>query len=135
MKINNIEITEEQQHEMTRFLGIRPEIKYEYVPVVFRTLPVEARPRIKLTVLPSTEKARYADEMGSGTGSNYGTMVVDICKRGIVGIENYPDIEGNTIKWEGVQTVDCISHNILFEVANVILENQSLNDDERLGLK
>jgi len=90
--------------------------------------------------LSGVEVARAQDAMrgsydmtSSQVKVNQGEFTIIVCKDGIVHWENYQDMKtGEEIKY--APTLAAIPKELLYELANAILRNGALSEDEVLGL-
>lgn len=142
-KTENIIITEEYLQKIRRFAAIVPEETFCYVPIAFRSFPVEMQPKFLLTPITGEEALLFADKMKgdvivengrSEVHIKHGEYTISVVKRGLKRWDNYYDLNGRIIEFkEG--SIDCIPRDLLEELSEIITTKSQLTNEEVLGLK
>lgn len=145
MVIKNVELTPEMVARLNGFAPINSDAKFDYVPIVYRSMPEEVRPVFKLRRLNGTEVLKQMDALrgkvefsNTGTGTvaiARGQMVIDVCNKGIVGWSNYIDIRtGKEIEYKDVSSITILPDKLMEELCNAITEGMPLAEEEVQGL-
>jgi hypothetical protein len=161
MKIKNIELTSEQIKLLKKNYGFKIVDNFRYVPIAFRSknesgeyiLPKTLWPVFTLRGIDGIMSMDVQDEMANnidydtetntikGFKFKFGSATIANCKRGIIGIENFYDEEGNVIEFEsknGTISDSCIKKikpDLMTELSNAIIERSVLTEEELLGLE
>jgi len=161
MKIKNIELTPEQIKLLKKNYGFKIVDSFRYVPLAFRSkdsdgkyiLPKSLWPVFLLKGIDGLTSMDVQDEMANnvdydtetnqikGFKFKIGTATIANCRRGIIGIENFYDEEGNEINFEsknGVITDECLRKlkpDLMSELSSAIVDRSILSEDELLGLE
>jgi hypothetical protein len=140
--MENVVISKEYVDKIKRFAAIRPEETFHYVPKVYRELPKELKPVFILRPIAGEDALRFSDLMrGDVTVSDgvaqvkikRGEYVISVVHSGLVGWNNYYDVNGNDIPYKS--NISCLPMALLEELCDVITERASLTYEEVLGLK
>jgi hypothetical protein len=143
MEPKNIVISKEYLDKIRKFTAIRPRESFVYVPVVFRELPEEQRPRFTLQPISGEDTLRFSDSMrgevavegGKALVSvKRGAYTVNVVRAGLVSWENYFDIEGVMVAFKP-GNIENLPLELLEELSDMITSRSSLTQEEILGLK
>jgi len=132
---------------MNRIIAIDPDQTHQYVPKIARDWPVEDQPVFILKALKAKDAARLEDGMADAVINKKendnttmriysGTAVINALKTGLVGWQNFKDVNGNDVIWRennGVprsENFDCIPAQIRKELAEAITEGNFLTEQE-----
>ena len=85
METKNVTISKEYLEKIRRFTAIRPEETFAYVPIAFRELPDELKPKFTLRPISGEDALRYADDMRGEVTIDNGKALVSV-KRGAYAI-------------------------------------------------
>jgi len=142
METKNVTISKEYLDRIRRFAAIRPEEQFVYVPIAFRDLPEEIKPKFTLRPISGEDALRFSDSMrgevqvenGKATiAVKRGEFTINVVAKGLVRWDNYYDGEGRIVDFIGTATNLPIT--ILEELCEAILSRASLSQEEVLGLK
>lgn len=132
MKTVDVEPNEEI---LRQYKPIKPGATFKYVPIVFRQLPEGEQPVFTLRSIGGMDLAELEDLMhGKISFDNgksemvmeRGRFVVEVCKRGVVGWENFFGVPFDS-------TLQCLQQRLLVELCNAITEYRGLEKEESLG--
>lgn len=142
-EVKNVVITPEYLEKIRKFTAIQPDETFIYVPVAYRDLPDEIKPKFTLHPITGEEGLRFADSMrgqvivdnGKAQVSvKHGEYTISVVKRGLVGWENYYTSTGKIIEYRK-DSIENLPRALLEELSDAISEHASLTDEEVLGLK
>lgn len=144
MDQRNVNISPEYLAKIRRFTAIRPEELFRYTPKVFREIPDDLRPVFILRPISGEDTLKLSDKMSGeiefekDSGSSRVTMhkgefIASVCRRGIVGWENFYDAKGNIVPY--ANSIDILPRRLLEELADAVLDFAQLSEEEILGLK
>jgi hypothetical protein len=138
----NVNISPEYLKKIRSFAAIKPDEEFIYVPKAYREFPSDLQPKFTLKVIAGDELVKsedvlkgsysYADGRSVLTFQR-GEFAVVVCRKGIVGWENYYDAHGTIIPYSN--NISELSPDMIFELCNAITERTRLQDEEVLGLK
>ena len=139
MVIRNVELTPEVVERLRKYAPIRSTATFPYVPKAYRDLPEDVRPVFELRRLNGVEVLKQMDSMrgkveftATGGGSvaiSRGQVVIDTCRRGIVGWKNYIDFQtGEEIVFD--KELSALPDQLMCELCDAITEGVPLSDDE-----
>jgi hypothetical protein len=136
-------ITEEYMQKIRSFAAIRPEERFNYIPSVYRTLPIELQPIFVLQPISGEDILRFSDSMrgevfveGGKAQINvkHGEYTISVVKKGLKEWNNYYDLSGNIIDYvPGI--INNLPRELLEELSEAITSKSRLTDEELLGLK
>lgn len=141
-----LDMTDEMRAKMdAAYRPIPAEGTFPYVPLIYRTWPIEKRPVFMLKRMDGLTLLRSEDKLftrvyGDDTSSNgarveisRGAFMAYICVVGIVGWRNYYDL--TYVKDQHEKLIGRLPPDLLREIANAITERQEMTDDEKRGLE
>lgn len=143
METKNVVISKEYLDRIRRFAAIKPDETFVYVPVAFRDMPEELRPKFTLRPISGEDALRYSDAMrGEVTVDNgkalvsvkRGAYTIAVVKNGLVGWENYYDLNGSSTPYSP-GSVSNLPLALMDELSDVITSRSGLTEEEILGLK
>jgi hypothetical protein len=141
MMIKDVELTEEQMRAIDGYKPIPVGKNFRYVPKAYKTLPSHIQPTFILRYVAGTKLMEEEDTLhgttlidkeGTKMSMQRGKFIVNICRHGIIGWENYFVGEEEVVY---DKTLACLPQRLLSELCDAITERQSLDDAELLGLK
>ncbi len=143
METKNVTITPEYLEKIKRFVAIRPDETFSYVPTAFKDLPDEIKPRFTLRPISGEDALTFSDSMRSevsveaGGRANVkisrGSFTINVVKRGLVRWDNFYDINGRIVDYSPA-AFENLSIKLLEELSEVIINRASLTEEEVLGL-
>jgi len=145
-KIENIVISKEYLDKIRNFAAIQPNETFVYVPIAYRNLPDELKPRFTLSPISGEDCLRYADMMrgevfvDGGKAQvqiKHGEYTIAVVKKGLRQWDNYYDINGNVIPFQvgNISNFDVLPRELLEELSEAITSKSKLTNEEMLGLK
>lgn len=143
MEIKKVVISKEYLERIRGFTAIRPEESFMYIPLAFRDLPEELRPRFTLRPISGESALRFADSMRGEVSIDNGKAQVNVkrgeytisvVKCGLLGWENYYDAEGKTVLYRQA-VIENLPVRLLEELSQAITSRANLTEEEVLGLK
>jgi len=142
-KIENIIISKEYIDKIRSFVAIQPDETFVYVPVAYRTLPNDLKPKFTLSPISGEDCLRYADMMrgevfvDGGKAQvqiKHGEYTIAVVKKGLKSWENYYDVNGIIIEYNN-SNFNTLPRELLEELSEVITSRSKLTNEEVLGLK
>jgi hypothetical protein len=143
METKEIVISKEYLDRIRKFTAIRPSETFVYVPIVFRDMPEEQRPKFILKPISGEDALRFADSMrgevtveeGKAQVSvKRGEYTINVVRKGLSGWENYYDCNGKNISFSR-DAFENLPLALMEELSDIITSRSGLTEEEVLGLK
>lgn len=144
METKNVNISKEYLNRIRRFTAIRPDETFRYIPSVFRDMPVDLQPVFILRPISGEDALKLSDAMtgevkidketeSSTIIMHKGEFTSAVCRKGVVGWENFYDVSGNIVQYKN--SIGNLPRLLMEELCEAILSRASLAEEEVLGLK
>jgi len=143
METKKVIISKEYLERIRGFTAIRPDETFVYIPLAFRDLPEEMRPRFTLRPISGEAALRYSDSMrGEVTVEGgraqvtvkRGEYTINVVRGGLLGWEGYYDTNGNVMPFRSA-SIENLPVKLLEELSQAITSRANLTEEEVLGLK
>lgn len=146
MKIKDVKIDPDFQKRLRAYLPIQPELKYTYVPLIFREkdkqgnflLPKDQWAQFTIESLNALHMAEIQDGF-MGSAAKPGSQTIELLRKHIKGWKNWviPFDESKHMK-DGLLTdeaIRMIKGSLMEELLMAILGGNELTEDELRGLE
>jgi hypothetical protein len=142
-KTENIVISQEYLSKIRRFAAIVPEEEFIYIPIAYRSFPVDIQPKFILCPITGEEALQFADKMrGEVFVENgkaevhvkHGEYTISVVKKGLKSWSMYYDVNGKIIEYKK-GSIENLPRDLLEELSDAITSHSQLTNEEILGLK
>ena len=135
----DVEMTQEQEEALRRFLPISKDREFDYTPDAMKVLPEGKRPVFRLRELNGADTLDLQDAARKSLRDESplanGVYARDVVTRGLVGWRDFYAADGGEIPFDVSTCVEYLGALLLLDIMAAILGRGRLADAERLGLR